>query len=63
MNHLCRSLRDPIGLMRPTGEVGLAASCLPLEKASRVPAHVAVLADGYVEFEAQWMVSPAAKDF
>lgn len=43
--------------MCPTGEVGLAASCLPLEKASRVPAHVAVLADAYVEFEAQWIVT------
>ncbi|WP_297154296.1 hypothetical protein [uncultured Ellagibacter sp.] len=63
MNHLCRNLRDPIDLMRPKCEVGLAASCLPLEKASRVPAREAVLADAYAEFEAQWMASPAAKDY
>ena len=25
MNHLCRNLRDPIDLMRPKCEVGLAA--------------------------------------
>ena len=54
MNHLCRNLRDPIDLMRPKCEVGLAASCLPLEKASRVPAREAMLADAYAEFEAQW---------
>ena len=57
MTHLCRSLRDPIDITRPTGEVGLVASCLPLEKASRVPAREAVLADAYVEFEAQWIVT------